>query len=228
MPRRDEIRILRGSTANLDAFTPEQSELAHDTDTDVLRLGDGSTAGGKIIGPGSGGSPGMMSGRYYYPANMVLGTTSTVATGLALFYPVCVPHRLALASISTYVNTAAASTNCRIALYENDEGQPTNLLLESGSMSTATTGLKTYTPGSPLDLMPGWYWTAMQVDSSSPVFKAFSDLAVLALLGWDGITGPSNKILGYFEIQAYGAFPSVANVGISEITLVSPIVFLAR
>ncbi len=226
MPRRDEIRVLRGTTAKLDAFTPEASELAHDTDTDTLWLGDGSTPHGKYIGPGSGGSPGLSPGRYYYPNNMILGTTSTVSAGLALYYPVCVPHRISLLSIATYINTASAGTNCRIALYSNDEGEPKDLLVESGVISTATTGLKTYTPGAPLDLPPAWYWTAIQVDSSLPIYKAMSDLAVVAMLGWDGITGPSNKILGYYEFHVFGAFPAVANVGISEVTLVSPIIFL--
>lgn len=46
------IQVYRGTTAQNDSFTGEAGELSMDTTKNELRLHDGSTAGGHIIGPG--------------------------------------------------------------------------------------------------------------------------------------------------------------------------------
>ena len=50
------LQILRGTTAQNDAYTGSAGELTMDTTTNELRLHDGSTAGGHVIGSGGGGS----------------------------------------------------------------------------------------------------------------------------------------------------------------------------
>ena len=50
------IQIYRGTTAQNDAFTGAAGELTMDTTTNELRLHDGSTVGGHIIGSGGSGS----------------------------------------------------------------------------------------------------------------------------------------------------------------------------
>lgn len=46
------LQIYRGTTAQNDAYTGSAGELTMDTTTNELRLHDGSTAGGHIIGSG--------------------------------------------------------------------------------------------------------------------------------------------------------------------------------
>ena len=48
------LQILRGTTAQNDAYTGSAGELTMDTTTNELRLHDGSTAGGHVIGSGGG------------------------------------------------------------------------------------------------------------------------------------------------------------------------------
>lgn len=48
------LQILRGTTAQNDAYTGSAGELTMDTTTNELRLHDGSTAGGHLIGSGGG------------------------------------------------------------------------------------------------------------------------------------------------------------------------------
>ena len=54
MTKTRTIQILRGTTAQNDAYTGSAGELTMDTTTNELRLHDGSTSGGHIIGSGSG------------------------------------------------------------------------------------------------------------------------------------------------------------------------------
>lgn len=50
------LQILRGTTVQNNAYTGSAGELTMDTTTNELRLHDGSTAGGHVIGSGGGGS----------------------------------------------------------------------------------------------------------------------------------------------------------------------------
>ena len=50
------LQLYRGTTAQNDAYTGSIGELTMDTTTNELRLHDGSTAGGHVIGSGGGGS----------------------------------------------------------------------------------------------------------------------------------------------------------------------------
>lgn len=45
------IQIKRGTNAQVLAYTPAAGELVLDTTNKILRIGDGSTAGGTIVGP---------------------------------------------------------------------------------------------------------------------------------------------------------------------------------
>ena len=50
------LQIYRGTTAQNDAYTGSAGELTMDTTTNELRLHDGSTAGGHVVGSGGGSS----------------------------------------------------------------------------------------------------------------------------------------------------------------------------
>lgn len=56
MTKNRTIQLYRGTTAQNNAYTGSAGELTMDTTTNELRLHDGSTAGGHIIGSGGSGS----------------------------------------------------------------------------------------------------------------------------------------------------------------------------
>lgn len=49
------FKVRRGAATNIAALTLGQGVLAYDTDNDLLKVGDGSTAGGVAVGTGAGG-----------------------------------------------------------------------------------------------------------------------------------------------------------------------------
>lgn len=55
------IQLYRGTTAQNDAFTGNAGELSFDTTTNQVRVHDGTTVGGHIIGSGSGYHPDLFS-----------------------------------------------------------------------------------------------------------------------------------------------------------------------
>lgn len=55
------IQLYRGTTAQNDAFTGSAGELSFDTTTNQVRVHDGTTVGGHIIGSGSGYHPDLFS-----------------------------------------------------------------------------------------------------------------------------------------------------------------------
>lgn len=60
MTKKRTLQILRGTTVQNDAYTGSAGELTMDTTTNELRLHDGSTLGGHIIG--NGGGSGTLAG----------------------------------------------------------------------------------------------------------------------------------------------------------------------
>ena len=50
------LQVRRGLSTNLSSITPAQGELLYTTDTKQVYVGDGTTAGGTVVGGGGGGS----------------------------------------------------------------------------------------------------------------------------------------------------------------------------
>ncbi len=71
-----EVRLRRGTTAEIAAFTGADGEMTYDTDTNELQIHDGSTAGGLPIG----GFPATTSMLFYQSAAPTGWTKDTNAT----------------------------------------------------------------------------------------------------------------------------------------------------
>jgi len=108
------------------------------------------------------------------------------------------------AAIDVTVNQTG---NARLGLYLADaDWQPVGApLLDSGDISTATTGVKTYTPGTPLYLPRGRYLSVVNTDAATPA----------TVNGWRGaiVTTVSTTAFGncVFRLsvgRTYAAFPS--------------------
>jgi len=90
------LRIRRGLSTNRTSITPAEGELIYTTDTKLVYIGDGSTAGGNAVGPGS-----------------TLNQYLQVANANAKF------ATKAYAAANSYVNTILANTNSYIATKVN-------------------------------------------------------------------------------------------------------------
>ena len=97
---------------------------------------------------------------------------------------------IVVVSTQLEVTTLEAATNMRMAIYSADTSwQPTKLWLDSGDVSSATTGVKTYTPGTPILLPRGRYLTGFQSSGSVagvrciPTTVAHAGILITAAMG---------------------------------------------
>lgn len=119
------------------------------------------------------GFPGYVAGQYYGSA-IQLGTGATQTLLLAAnelrAFPVFVSKNQQLFDrVGVEVSTAVAATNIRFGLYKDNSGYPGERLLASGSVSSATTGLKEVTTS--LRLAFGVVWLAVLSDGA-PTLRA--------------------------------------------------------
>ena len=168
------LQLRGGNTADSDLFTGAPKELSVDTEAKELRLHDGSTPGGKVIGGGatSSGMTGVTvtnPGWVNYPHNVLQTDNGDPITTphlsqyqhAAFFYPTLVT-RLAI-----WVSTPdAASTETYIGLYEQDPvtGGPGDLIHGSAALDVSAVGLVVSDLPAPMNLH-GLYWVAMKSDS---------------------------------------------------------------
>lgn len=147
--------------------------------------------GGIIVGRAQGAHIGGSIGIVDYIANcinMTALTTGTLVASTLYAMPFVAPARGGvLDRIAAEVTTLNAGDNCNIGLYENKADQrdvyPGALLETSGSISVATTGIKSY--GISRALVPGRiYWLAINL-SDNTVFRCLAVGGVSAFLGMD-------------------------------------------
>ena len=201
----DQFQLRRDTLANIQAAIPAQGELAFATDTGVLYIGDGASAGGGNLGLGAM-MPGYASGRFYFPgASSVSAATLTANTIYAA--PIWILQKQSFTKLGVEI-TMAAGTNGRLGVYKWANGVPTALVLDAGAISTATTGYKELT-GLALSLNPGVYGLVFLPDAAVSVRicnnQGFQYFAALAL----GASGSNQSSeLGVDAPQTYGALPA--------------------
>lgn len=143
--------------------------------------------------------------------NMTALATSTLTTGTLYAIPFIAPHRGAtLSRIAAEVTTLLAASNIRLGLYSNKSltsMYPNTMLEDSGNLSSATTGVKTYTTNR--ILTPGYvYWMTINVSSSSTL--ALRTVAVAGVSSWLGMPTAGTTALntGITVASTFGANPS--------------------
>lgn len=107
------------------------------------------------------------------------------------------------------VVTAAGASNARIGLYAaNRDCQPIGApLADSGDISTATTGVKTFTPGTPIYLARGRYLTVINESTTGVAVRTLTGDRLDGSAILDTITG-SPIILATVVGRTYAAFPT--------------------
>lgn len=102
--------------------------------------------------------------------------------------------------------TTGAGTNARLGIYSSSNGRPGSLLLDAGTVSTATTGEKEVTISQALPA--GTYFLGAVFDNTPIVRAVASTGPVMSAL--IGATDPDNTtaLAGFYVAHAFGALPS--------------------
>lgn len=163
------------------------------------------------------------SQRWYVPSDNTNTLTATNHSTPSVFLvPMPVHKTMIIDQIAVEVTTAGAvGSTLRFGIYNGDATTvvPTTLVVDSGDISAASIGVKTFTPGSPITLTPGLYFTAFSTSSASVV--GVRSLTTTNFAQVIGLTAAGGTSLGTYingTRAAYGALPANA----SSLTALNP------
>jgi hypothetical protein len=129
-----------------------------------------------------------------------------------VFPLICPPYHSRIDELSFHIRTASASTYASIGAYRNveEEGNlyPGRLIVDSGAISTASTGVKTWTVN--ILCQPGeLLWIAFNNTSALPVWTGFTRSTVSnTMLGAEDRTVLTDGAVGHYIAQTFGAMPA--------------------
>jgi len=136
--------------------------------------------------------------RYYSAPPLTVNTASTTATVVAATvyaFPFIVPKTITIDTAQINVTTLGAGSTANVGVYmDNGNLYPGTLLQDFGSQSTATTGIKTFTIGVPITLVPGLYWLAFVCTATAPVVSGWAIGQCLPLLGTTSVLTAASGI----------------------------------
>lgn len=145
--------------------------------------------------------PGYVTGRYYGPVGAA-GITPVAAVATAMYaVPFYCAERTTWTEIGFRVTTSIAG-NARVGIYYGDQGKPTDLIVDSGDLSTSTTGAKTKSIS--VTLEAGLYFLVFHASAGVTINYATLQTA-RDIMGTS--TDNGNETTGY-AVQTYGALPS--------------------
>jgi hypothetical protein len=196
--------------------------------TDHIKFGDGLTVTDEgsgvirvdslgVIGPA--GPPGGIEvarpkggGTTYIgvPGETFLGTFVTTnwwGANNDIYFPFSVAKAILVDTLYIEVTGAVAGSNFRIGIYAADaDFQPVGApLMDSGNISGASTGVKTYTPGSPVTLAAGNYLTVYNVSANNLTLRMY-DAPLRVFLPTLG--GSNFGLIAMSVGRTYAAFPT--------------------
>lgn len=120
----------------------------------------------------------------------VAATTIAPSVNTLRATPFVVSKVTTIEQMALNVTAAGASSNIRVGIYaDNGNMYPGALVVDAGSVATATTGVKTYTTGLPVVLSPGLYWLACVGNGTAPTIRAIAATGILPVLGLDSGLG---------------------------------------
>jgi hypothetical protein len=156
-----------------------------------------------------------------YIAGMLLNSTlvtSTTGPTVNTLYatPLIVTKTTKFDLIEMEVTTLGTGSNCRLGVYRDDGNlYPGALIFDSGNISTATTGAKSATITSSLQIFqPGLYWLTYENSATVPQVRALPGLSTtIPVLGWLTPFGVATGGLGYSVAHTVGALPNPYTAG---------------
>lgn len=156
------------------------------------------------------------SQRWYVPSDnsQTLSAVNHSAPSVFLV-PFPVQTTMVIDQLAVELTTAGSvGSLCRFGIYRGNPTSinPSTLVVDSGDISSATIGNKIFTPGTPITLPPGLYFTAFSTNSASPF--GVRSLTVTNFAQVIGTATPGNVNLGTYinGVRAsYGALPANAS-----------------
>lgn len=137
-----------------------------------------------------------------------LGTSSVAQAARIYFYPCYIPVTGSYTKFAVIVTTLGALTNCRFALYNNTNGFPATVLVDSGNQSCTSSGVKEST-GLSFSITAGWYWFGLTIDNNPVIFRSQSGSLIsysCLPVGATDLTAANNEF--YYDV-AFGAFGTI-------------------
>lgn len=112
-----------------------------------------------------------------------------------------------LALAISVVGTPGGTINMRLGIYNDSAGVPGSLLVDAGTTSFTTAGMKYIALAR--TLYPGWYWLASIFDALTPTIRSVAGVGNGAQLEAHGFSSGDDTDAdeGYSVAQTYGALP---------------------
>lgn len=160
-------------------------------------LGVSSVAVGRALASGVtfGSVPGAQGA--------AVGGAQVQTAGRLMYAPWLVKTDITLDRLAIEVTTAVAASNARLGIYNADTSwQPTTLVLDAGTVSCATTGIKTLTINQALPA--GRYLAVHNVDTAGISLRTI--VASHEMTGIDMSTSSFQNTAFWYVASAYAAF----------------------
>ncbi len=172
---------------------------------------------------------GSTIGERWYHTTGIGGTPTSISTTVNTMYlvPYIVPHTIKLDRLAINCTTTGTSANAQIGIYNADSLQlnPTTLVLDAGSVSLQTTGIKSITINQTLS--GGLYYMAFICTGGTPQVTGLSTVNMLPIFGYSSaltgsVAGTNLNITG----ANYGPLPTdLTTSAVTVSTNTAPMVF---
>lgn len=159
---------------------------------------------------------------HWYPADYGLSVQAgtTLGVNTIIFSPFVIYADVTITDLMAEVTTAVAASNFQIAIYASDPTTKLPIgaaLTSTANMSAATTTTVSSTLASPVTLLAGLYWSAINNDTSAIGFRTGSASQAWAS-AYVGATTMARAMsanpgrLYYTLAQTFGTWPTVVTV----------------
>lgn len=172
--------------------------------------------------------PGYIANNWYTPwPNVSRGAGAASVSGTTYFMPVFLATKMHMHALGIGISTLHAGGSIALGLYSNNSGatpavnRPGNLLSNTGSISTASTGFFSAALGADQIVGPGWYWLAYQTNDITARVQSYTlDPSIGAFLGSaTGANVLTNTSASIMSVWVTGTFATwIADVSGSSFT----------
>lgn len=151
----------------------------------------------------------------------IIGTLASALGSIQLgnanlyFVPIIIDRPITLTALSINVMTAGtAGSVFRLGIYTDNNGSPSNLIIDAGTVDTSSTGLKSASVSQ--TLTPGRYWFA-GAQQGAPTTTATVTFVTSPVGQFSATTSPTSISAGYYLPNQTGALPTSVIVSASNV-----------
>lgn len=165
----------------------------------------------------------FIAGMADYVALITATTGPTVNTLYAMPFPVS--RTTKFDTIECEVTTLGSGSNLRMGIYRDDGNlYPGALIFDSGNISAASTGAKTATITSTLQVFPpGMYWLTYENSATVPLIRCLPGSGYLAVLGYATPFSTTAPGYAYTVAHTVGALPDPYTASATVVTAASAV-----